>query len=102
MNHRVMQALGALVIGLSLLLLAPHAWGQGLAGEACRTAITRAFATGCDHLTAGVWADNAASLRLLLKLGFQMVGNDLAWSKARQAETPGHLLRLDRVDWPGA
>jgi [ribosomal protein S5]-alanine N-acetyltransferase len=82
--------------------LAPEAWGLVYAGEACRVAIATAFAAGRDHLTAGVWADNAASLRLLGKLGFRIVGDDRAFAQARQAETPGHLLRLDRADWGGA
>lgn len=83
--------------------LTPEAWGQGFAGEACRKAIDHAFATSDrSFLEAGAWADNAASLHLLGKLRFRVVGNDLSWSQARQVETPGHLLRLDRADWPSA
>jgi len=83
-------------------MLAPEHWGKGLASEACRLAIDRGFAGGRDHLTAGVWADNAASLRLLGKLGFRVVGEDLTFSRARGVEAPGYLLRLDRGDWTGA
>jgi RimJ/RimL family protein N-acetyltransferase len=79
--------------------LAPEAWGKGYGFEACTTAIDHAFAAGRDHLTAGVWADNEPSLRLLAKLGFKVTGADLTWSPARGADTPGQLLRLDRSDW---
>ncbi len=84
-------------------MFAPSVWGQGLGFEACRTAIGHTFATSDRaFLEAGVWADNMASLNLLGKLGFRVVGGDLTWSKARQTEAPDHLLRLDRVERPGA
>lgn len=77
-------------------LFAPEHWGQGLAFEACQTAITRAFALGRDHLTAGIWTDNTASSGLLKKLGFRVTADDLTLNKARGQMTPGQLLRLDR------
>jgi [ribosomal protein S5]-alanine N-acetyltransferase len=83
-------------------MFAPGVWGQGYATEACRMAISRAFADGWDHLEAGIWADNIASLGLLRKLGFRVTGNDLALNKARGVEVAGHTLRLDRADWPDA
>ena len=79
-------------------MLAPDVRGKGYAYEACQTAIRRAFAEGRDHLQAGIWADNAASLGLLSKLGFRVTASDLTLNKARGAETPGLLLRLDRPD----
>lgn len=82
-------------------MFAPDVWGQGFGHEACQTAIRRAFAEGRDHLEAGIWADNAASLGLLRKLGFHVTADDLTLNKARGAETPGHVLRLDRRDWSG-
>lgn len=52
-------------------ILAPELWGQGLAREALAPILTRAFAV---HRLAAVRADvdprNAASIRLLLSLGF--------------------------------
>ena len=80
-------------------MFAPDVWGQGYGMEACQIAITRAFAAGHDHLVAGVWADNAASLGLLKKLGFVVAGNDRSLNKARGAEIDGHSLRLDRANW---
>ena len=77
----------------------PDAWGQGYATEACRVALDRAFAEGRDHVNAGVWADNAASLRLLAKLGFYVTGQDVSLNKARGMDVAGQWLRLDRADW---
>ena len=81
-------------------MFAHDVWGQGLGTEACQVAIAQGFSDGRDHLVAGVWADNDASLRLLRKLGFRIVADDLSFNKARGAETPGHWLRLERADWP--
>lgn len=83
-------------------MFAPDTWGQGFATEACRTAIVHAFAIGRDHLIAGVWADNAASLGLLGKLGFRVTGQDVSRNIARGVDLPGCWLRLDRSDWPSA
>ncbi len=83
-------------------MIAPDQWRQGLATEVCKTAITHAFATGHDHLIAGVWADNAPSLALLGKLGFRVTGQDLSRNIARGVDLPGRWLRLDRCDWPSA
>ena len=82
--------------------LRPDAWGQGFGTEACTLAIAKAFADGRAHLIAGVWADNAASLRLLGKLGFKVTGHDVSMNKARGVEVPGLWLRLDRADWSRA
>jgi len=83
-------------------MFAPDVWGQGYATEVCRTAIADAFALGRDHLIAGVWADNAASLGLLAKLGFRVTGQDVSRNTARGVDLPGLWLRLDRSDWPSA
>jgi ribosomal-protein-alanine N-acetyltransferase len=83
-------------------MFAPDVWRQGYAAEACRTAIDHAFATGLDHLIAGVWADNDASLGLLGKLGFRVTGQDVSLNIAHGVDLPGYWLRLDRADWPSA
>ena len=80
-------------------MLHRDAWGQGYATEACRAAIAHGFAAGRDHLVAGVWADNAASLGVLTKLGFRITGHDVSLNSARGVEMAGHWLRLDRRDW---
>jgi RimJ/RimL family protein N-acetyltransferase len=83
-------------------MFAPDCWGRGLATEACHLAVARAFVMGRDHLVAGIWADNAASLGVLTKLGFVITGDDMGLNKARGVEVAGHRLRLGRSDWPGA
>jgi ribosomal-protein-alanine N-acetyltransferase len=50
-------------------------WGQGFASEAAGAAIDHVFATtDLDQLTADVDPDNAASIRLLERLGFVKTG----------------------------
>jgi RimJ/RimL family protein N-acetyltransferase len=78
-------------------MFAPDHWGQGYATEACQTAIARALPDR-DHLIAGIWADNAGSLRLLQKLGFVVTGSDVSLNIARGQELPGHWLRLNRPE----
>ena len=56
-------------------ILQPDHWGQGFAGEAVAAAIDHVFATrDLDDLTADVDPDNAASIRLLERLGFVKTG----------------------------
>ncbi len=56
-------------------ILHPGFWGQGLAHEALSAVIGRLFATRpLDRLTADVDPRNAASLRLLARLGFAETG----------------------------
>lgn len=56
-------------------ILHPDYWGQGIAGEAVGAAIDHVFATrDLDDLTADVDPDNAASIRLLERLGFVKTG----------------------------
>ena len=56
-------------------ILHPDHWGQGFAGEAVGAAIDHVFATrDLDDLTADVDPDNAASIRLLERLGFVKTG----------------------------
>lgn len=77
-------------------MLAPAAWGQGLATEACRTAIAHAFAQGLDHIDAGVWSDNLASQHVLTKLGFKVTGGSTGTSPARPTASPGLTLTRSR------
>ena len=77
----------------------PDTWRQGYATEACRLAIDAAFQAGRDHLVAGVWAGNDASLQLLVKLGFTKTGDDVSFNAAHGVEMAGHWLRLDRAAW---
>ncbi len=50
-------------------------WGNGYATEAARAFIAHVFATkAIDNLRAGLFVENAASVRVLEKLGFQVRG----------------------------
>lgn len=63
------------VAPLSYFLGDPAARGRGLATEAVRLAVRLAFARhGVAKLTAGAYAANAASLRVLEKAGFRREG----------------------------
>ena len=81
-------------------IIAPAAWRQGFAQEACRCALSHAFETlPLDEITAGVWADNAASRGLLAKLGFLVTRQTNEMSLARGALADGFDLRLTRTTW---
>ena len=56
-------------------ILHPDVWGQGIATEALRLVLERAFGVhGLDKILADVDPRNDASLKLLTKLGFREVG----------------------------
>lgn len=81
-------------------MIAPAHWRQGFAQEACQLALTHAFETlPLDEITAGVWADNAASLGLLTKLGFEVTATTNEMSKARGVAANGFDLHLTRKAW---
>ena len=82
-------------------------WGQGYATEAVMTLVAHAFdVDGFDYVTAGHFADNPASARVLRKLGFVTQGDEMRDCAARG--TTAHCLtyRLDRAQalanfrWP--
>ena len=81
-------------------MIAPAQWGKGFATEACRFALTHAFEIlPLDEITAGVWADNAASRGLLTKLGFEGTAETNEMSKARGVMADGFDIRLTRERW---
>lgn len=56
-------------------ILAPEWWGQGVAAEAARAVLTFGFATmGLHSVEAQIAPENAASRRVLEKLGFVQEG----------------------------
>ena len=68
---------------IAFYLARPY-WGRGLATEAGRAFVTHGFETlGLRRIEAGINAGNAASLRVIEKLGFQWVrsgeGNGSRW-----------------------
>jgi RimJ/RimL family protein N-acetyltransferase len=84
-------------------LLHPDHWGQGLAFEAMAAVIPYLFATHpVDRLTADVDPRNAASLRLLARLGFaetHRAERTLQWG---DEWVDSVYLALDRSGWPPA
>jgi RimJ/RimL family protein N-acetyltransferase len=56
-------------------IIGREAWGKGLASEAMRAVIARAFAQGRARLHADVDPRNGRSIKLLKKLGFRETGS---------------------------
>ncbi|GAA3995721.1 GNAT family N-acetyltransferase [Sphingomonas humi] len=87
------KANGAVEIGY---WIARAHWGNGYAYEAGRQLIEIARTLGLQRLEAGHFADNAASGRVLEKLGFRPIGRTVPrHSCARNAEAPCKLFSLD-------
>lgn len=60
-------------------------WGKGFATEAARALIGYAFnKAGVKRITCGHFAENAASARVIRKLGFKEIGREPHWCEARQ------------------
>ncbi len=81
-------------------LIGPAHWGRGYATEIGQAMIGEAFRRyDWDEITAVVWADNPASDRVLLKLGFQQTGQREEYSKARGVDFLSYDYVLTRADW---
>ncbi|MFI4976219.1 MAG: GNAT family N-acetyltransferase [Caulobacterales bacterium] len=75
------------------------AWGRGYATEAARAVLDFAFGpVGLAALNSGCAHDNPASARILEKLGFHHIGNQLMWSNPRGEMLDHRRYRLDRAD----
>ncbi len=71
-------------------------WGEGYASEAAQAVIDWARKDlGAEVFTAGHYADNPASGRVLQRLGFARTGAAHAWGLARQA-----AVACERYVWP--
>lgn len=73
-------------------------WGRGFATEAARAICVHAFRTlPVTTIFGGVFSDNLGSIRVLEKIGFQVVERDVAtWSIVRNGHAPGTNLHLIR------
>ena len=81
-------------------ILHPDHWGQGLAGEAVAAAIDHVFAArDLDDLTADVDPDNAASIRLLERLGFIQTGSAKATIEVGGVWMDSLYYGLSRSRW---
>jgi 8-oxo-dGTP diphosphatase len=75
-------------------------WGRGIGSEAARAMADDAFAgEGHERLIACYHNDNAASARILGKLGFEVVGPCSSYSKAQGKDVPVTNLSLSRARW---
>jgi RimJ/RimL family protein N-acetyltransferase len=83
-------------------VLAPEAWGKGLATEAAGAMIDAAFGlTLAVEILASVRVENEASKAVLEKCGFALVGRGLQGAPARGGMVECHSFRLARGDWAG-
>ncbi|WP_122465345.1 GNAT family N-acetyltransferase [Brevundimonas lutea] len=82
-------------------ILHPDAWGQGLAGEALTAIIDHVFAEHPEHdrLTADVDPRNAASIRLLRRLGFVQRGEARNSMQVGGEWVDSLYFSLDRSAW---
>lgn len=73
-------------------------WGRGYATEATRALVRYCFAkAGFSRLTCAHFVDNAASERVIRKLGFRLGdGVTPVWCDARQGEVPTQWYELAR------
>ncbi|WP_292021007.1 GNAT family N-acetyltransferase [Maritimibacter sp. UBA3975] len=83
-------------------LIAQAEWGQGYATEAARALVAYGFDTlGWPEVRAKVWADNPASSRVLIKLGFREAELFTDHNMARGQDLPSILYLLPKRDWEG-
>lgn len=81
-------------------ILHPGAWGRGLGLEAVGATIAHVFRThDLDGLTADVDPRNAASLRLLERLGFQQTGSAERTFRIGDAWVDSLYFSLSREAW---
>ncbi len=85
------------VCELGVLLARSH-WGRGLAREALRAVIDRAFANGVAQIKADVDPRNQASLRLLGQLGFTKTGEAQATFQLGEEWVDSVYLSLSATD----
>jgi RimJ/RimL family protein N-acetyltransferase len=84
-------------------IVAPEAWGKGLATEATRAVIEAAFTlTRAVEVLANVRVENAASVGVLEKCGFTLAGSGKQGAPARGGLVDCHRLLLSRSAWVGA
>ena len=74
--------------------LAPAFWGTGYATEALEGVVGFARDAGFEALTARVFQDNPASVKVLMHAGFAYVDDGEAYSLARGTMVPTHNYRL--------
>ena len=82
--------------------LAPRAQGQGYATEAACAVLAMQFAHDESTVASGYFVGNAASARVLAKLGFREIGRSLKPCRALGQERPHVDLLLTPADFESA
>lgn len=77
-------------------------WGQGFASEAVAAKLAEHFARGGDAVTAVVFADNPASLRVLEHVGFRQIGASRDRNMVRPEATDVAICQCEPTDFAGA
>lgn len=78
-------------------------WGRGFGTEAVSELIDRAFRMfPHDRVGAGVFKENAASQRVLAKLGFTAKGSKMVTSRSRGGEVEAIDMQITRAEWEAA
>lgn len=105
LDGRVIGKAGFYVMPDIGYILHPDVWGQGLAAEAVGAAIDHVFQTHeVGTLTADVDPENAASIRLLERLGFVRTGSgERTWNVGGEWKDSLYyaLSRVDRAPMAG-
>jgi RimJ/RimL family protein N-acetyltransferase len=84
-------------------VLAPEAWGKGLATEAAEAMIDAGFGlTPAVEILASVRVENTPSHGVLEKCGFALLGTGPQGAPARGGMVECHSFRLVRADWAKA
>ncbi len=78
----------------------PPYWNAGYATEAVAALVAHLFtARGLERLDATVFADNAASAAVLMKVEFREIGQSSGFSVARGELAANRTFRLERAEW---
>jgi RimJ/RimL family protein N-acetyltransferase len=84
-------------------VLAPQAWGKGLATEAAQAMIDAGFGlTTAVEILASVRVENKASRAVIEKCGLALAGTGLQGAPARGGMVECHSFRLGRAAWADA
>lgn len=80
--------------------LAETHWGRGLISEAAQAVVDHWFATRPgETIASGAFKYNPASLRVQEKLGFEVVGEHMVYSRPRNSEQTHVDTALTRARW---